>query len=225
MNLNLWKIKWQLQKNQGTIAKYIHIVGYKVIILRKKARVVRHQVAIIIYEIKILRFKMTMLRNQTTAVRYNTIFWELQEIILQLWYIKSLTPYIFYFEVKTGFHIILSCLKVKCVTSCLCFSLLWDVCIPGAVCHLNTDSLARLPSTLRARAVTRSSTDTGMNQHCRHHYDCKFSILTRLQNDHPQSHSSPTHIHNHTTEREHINSKWAQKQVNKIWMQINYYCR
>lgn len=158
MNLNLWKIKWQLQKNQGTIAKYSRIVGYKVIIMRKKARVVRYQVAIIIYEITILRFKMTMLRNQTTAVRYNAIFWELQETILQLWYIKSLTPYIFYFEVKTGFHIILSCLKVKCVTSCLCFSLLWDICIPGAVCHLNTDSLARLPSTLRARAVTRSST-------------------------------------------------------------------
>ncbi len=110
------------------------------------------------FKIAILRFKMTILRNQTTAVRYNTIFGELQETMLQLWHIKSLTLYIFYFEVETGFHTILSCLKVKCVTSCSCFSLLWDVCIPGAVCHLNTDSLARLPSTLRARAVARSST-------------------------------------------------------------------
>ncbi len=173
----------------------------------------------------ILRFKMTILRNQPTAVRYNTIFLRITRNNVQLWHIKSLTLYIFYFEVETVFHSILSCLKVKCVTSCSCFSLLWDVCIPGAVCHLNTDSLARLPSTLRARAVARSS---------RHWHEPTLPPSLWLQAFHPdQAPKWPstvtfltyTHTLPHTTEREHINSKLAQKQVNKIGMQINYYCR
>lgn len=93
-------IKITITKNLCTIAKYGHSV-------------------VLSYEIKSCNYEKlweTIVRHfwefweTKLQLRYNVIFWELQEIMLQFWYIKSLTPYIFYFEVETGFHIMLSCL-------------------------------------------------------------------------------------------------------------------